>query len=261
MEITGCALTDRLGPWSLQSWDLLCQRRGMFVAQEITLKLGCRAAQARLLVLTAGDWLRAGSGDLPGGHGAAPTRAGRLCRPPAGEGELLRRRLEFGLRSRGCENEEKSSEPLTSFAHGRYIRRGARWQHQMARQDPSHGRNNRWTRSARSGPRGFACPPMTTRATARGSGRARASSVRRVRGASAWTAATLIAGLAAAAGYFAHHPQPTVAATITVTPGAPGNASAASGASRSCRRQWRPPAVQQSVKGTAGGTTDAPASG
>ena len=65
--------------------------------------------------------------------------------------------------------------------------------------------------------------------SARGSGRARASSVRRVRGASAWTAATLIAGLAAAAGYFAHHPQPTVPATTTVTPGAPGNASAASG--------------------------------
>ena len=64
---------------------------------------------------------------------------------------------------------------------------------------------------------------------ARGSGRARASSVRRVRGASTWTAATLIAGLAATTGYFAHHSQPTVPATTPVTPGAPGSASTASG--------------------------------
>jgi hypothetical protein len=63
----------------------------------------------------------------------------------------------------------------------------------------------------------------------RGSGRARASGVRRVRRASTWTAATLIAGLAAAAGYFAHHTQPAVPATATVTPGAPGSASTASG--------------------------------
>jgi hypothetical protein len=65
--------------------------------------------------------------------------------------------------------------------------------------------------------------------SARGSGRARTSSVRRVRGASAWTAATLIAGLAAVAGYFAHHTQPAVPTTTTVTHGAPGNASTASG--------------------------------
>jgi hypothetical protein len=63
--------------------------------------------------------------------------------------------------------------------------------------------------------------------SARGSGRARASNVRRVRGASTWTAATLIAGLAAVAGYFAHHSQPTVPATTTATPGAPGSASTA----------------------------------
>jgi hypothetical protein len=63
---------------------------------------------------------------------------------------------------------------------------------------------------------------------ARGPGRARASSVRPVRRASTWTAATLIAGLAAAAGYFAHHTQPAVPAT-TVTRGAPGSASTAGG--------------------------------
>jgi len=64
--------------------------------------------------------------------------------------------------------------------------------------------------------------------SAPGSGRARASSVRRVRRASTWTAATLIAGLAAAAGYFAHHGQPAVPATTTVTPGTQGSASTAS---------------------------------
>ena len=62
-----------------------------------------------------------------------------------------------------------------------------------------------------------------------GPGGARASSARRVRQASTWTAATLIAGLAAAAGYFAHHGQPAVPATTTVTPGAPANASTARG--------------------------------
>ena len=62
-----------------------------------------------------------------------------------------------------------------------------------------------------------------------GPGRARASGVRRVRRASTWTAAALITSLAAAAGYFAHHTQPAVPATTTVTPGAPGNASTASG--------------------------------
>ena len=61
-----------------------------------------------------------------------------------------------------------------------------------------------------------------------GSGRARASSVRRVRRASNWTAAALIAGMAAAAGYFAHHTQPAVPATTAVTPGAPGSASTVS---------------------------------
>ena len=65
--------------------------------------------------------------------------------------------------------------------------------------------------------------------SAPGSGRARASGIRRVRRASTWTVAALITSLAAAAGYFAHHTQQAVPATTTVTPGAPGGASTASG--------------------------------
>lgn len=65
--------------------------------------------------------------------------------------------------------------------------------------------------------------------SAPGSGRTRASGVRQVRRASAWTVAALITSLAAAVGYFAHHTQPTVPAATTVTPGAPGNASTVSG--------------------------------
>ena len=63
--------------------------------------------------------------------------------------------------------------------------------------------------------------------SARGSGPARASGMRQVRRVSNWTAAALIAGVAAAAGYFAHHTQAAVP-TATVTPGAPGSASTAS---------------------------------
>jgi len=62
----------------------------------------------------------------------------------------------------------------------------------------------------------------------RGSGQARASSVRRVRQVSNWTAATLIAGVAAATGYFAHHTQSVVPAATTVTPRGSGSASTAS---------------------------------
>jgi len=46
---------------------------------------------------------------------------------------------------------------------------------------------------------------------------ARAAGVRRVRQASNWTAALLIAGVAAATGYFAHHAPPAAPATGTVT--------------------------------------------
>src|SRR5690348_16454406 len=57
---------------------------------------------------------------------------------------------------------------------------------------------------------------------------ARVSGVRRVRQASNWTAALLIAGVAAATGYFAHHAPPATPATGAVT-SAPGG-SAATGA-------------------------------
>jgi hypothetical protein len=46
---------------------------------------------------------------------------------------------------------------------------------------------------------------------------ARTAGVRRVRQASNWTAALLIAGVAAATGYFAHHAPPAAPATSAVT--------------------------------------------
>lgn len=52
-------------------------------------------------------------------------------------------------------------------------------------------------------------------------GASRAEGVRRVRRASNWTAAALIAGVAAATGYFAHHTPPattTVGSTTQVAP-------------------------------------------
>lgn len=55
---------------------------------------------------------------------------------------------------------------------------------------------------------------------------ARASGVRRVRQASNWTAALLIAGVAAATGYFAHHAPPATPATSAVT-SVPGGTAAA----------------------------------
>ena len=54
---------------------------------------------------------------------------------------------------------------------------------------------------------------------------ARVSGVRRVRQASNWTAALLIAGVAAATGYFAHHAPPATTATGTVT-SVPGGTAA-----------------------------------
>jgi hypothetical protein len=56
----------------------------------------------------------------------------------------------------------------------------------------------------------------------RSGARARASGVRRARRATNWTAAALIAGVAAATGYFAHHPPAATPATSSVTavPGA-----------------------------------------
>jgi hypothetical protein len=53
---------------------------------------------------------------------------------------------------------------------------------------------------------------------------ARAGGLRRARRASNWTAAALLAGVAATAGYFAHHTQPAVPTATVVSPGAPGSA-------------------------------------
>ena len=55
--------------------------------------------------------------------------------------------------------------------------------------------------------------------------RSRASGVRRVRRASNWTAAALIAGVAAATGYFAHH-QPAAAPATSSVSGVPGSTAA-----------------------------------
>ncbi len=59
----------------------------------------------------------------------------------------------------------------------------------------------------------------------RGTARARASGIRRTRRASSWTVAALIAGVAAATGYFAHHPPAAAPATSSVT-GVPGGTAA-----------------------------------
>jgi hypothetical protein len=59
----------------------------------------------------------------------------------------------------------------------------------------------------------------------RGAG-ARGSGVRRVRQASNWTAALLIAGVAATTGYFAHHAPPATPATGAVTSSVPGGTAA-----------------------------------
>ena len=59
----------------------------------------------------------------------------------------------------------------------------------------------------------------------RGAARSRASGVRHVRRASNWTAAALIAGVAAATGYFAHH-QPAAAPATSSVSGVPGSTAA-----------------------------------
>jgi hypothetical protein len=63
----------------------------------------------------------------------------------------------------------------------------------------------------------------------RGAGSPRAGGVRRLRRASNWTAAALIAGVAAATGYFAHHTQPAAPAVTSVTGTAPGATTAGPG--------------------------------
>ncbi len=69
-------------------------------------------------------------------------------------------------------------------------------------------------------------PPKSRSAGgSRGMGRTRDAGVRRVRRVSNWTAAALIAGVAAATGYFAHHAAPAAPARTSVT-GVPGSTSA-----------------------------------
>jgi len=63
----------------------------------------------------------------------------------------------------------------------------------------------------------------------RGAASPRAGGVRRLRRASNWTAAALIAGVAAATGYFAHHAPPAAPTVTTVTGTAPGTGTAGPG--------------------------------
>lgn len=58
----------------------------------------------------------------------------------------------------------------------------------------------------------------------RGAARARAGGIRRARRASNWTAAALIAGVAVATGYFAHHPPAATPASSSVTSAPSGTA-------------------------------------
>src|SRR5215472_17543411 len=60
-------------------------------------------------------------------------------------------------------------------------------------------------------------------------GAPRTSGIRRLRRASNWTAAALIAGVAATTGYFAHHAQPATPAISTVSGTAPGAGTAGPG--------------------------------
>jgi hypothetical protein len=62
-----------------------------------------------------------------------------------------------------------------------------------------------------------------------GATRARADGVRRVRRAANWTAAALIAGVAAATGYFAHHPPAAAPAAVTPVTGTAGGSAVAGG--------------------------------
>jgi hypothetical protein len=61
----------------------------------------------------------------------------------------------------------------------------------------------------------------------RGAASPHAGGVRRLRRTSNWTAAALIAGVAAATGYFAHHAPPAAPTVTTVTGTAPGTGSTA----------------------------------
>ena len=96
---------------------------------------------------------------------------------------------------------------------------------------------------------------------ARQAGMTRDGGVRRVRRVSNWTAAALIAGVAATTGYFAHASQTAAptggAATGTATAGTAtvGTATAGTGAHKAC------PAAPVATSGGSGVTAAVPASG
>ena len=95
-------------------------------------------------------------------------------------------------------------------------------------------------------------------------GPGRADGVRRVRRAGNWTAAALIAGVAAATGYFAHHPAPAVSTAGATTQAQPGGQVPVAGHAATVPRQasGTAPVVTSggsgvavgSAPGTAGGT-------
>ena len=79
---------------------------------------------------------------------------------------------------------------------------------------------------------GYDEDPPYSRSAGYSRGGTRDAGVRRVRRVSNWTAAALIAGVAAATGYFAHHTAPAAPATTAVTgvtggtAGVPGSTTA-----------------------------------
>jgi hypothetical protein len=92
---------------------------------------------------------------------------------------------------------------------------------------------------------------------ARQAGMTRDGGIRRVRRVSNWTAAALIAGVAATTGYFAHASQtaaPTAGAPAG-TAAAAGSATAGTGAHKAC------PAAPVATSGGSGVTAAMPASG
>ena len=82
----------------------------------------------------------------------------------------------------------------------------------------------------------------------------REGGVRRVRRISNWTAAALIAGVAATTGYFMHAGQPAGPAAGT-TPGTAGTATTGTGAHKAC------PAAPVATSGGSGVAMAVPASG
>jgi hypothetical protein len=84
-------------------------------------------------------------------------------------------------------------------------------------------------------------------------GGTRDAGMRRVRRASNWTVAALIAGVAAATGYFAHHPAPAAPATtpVSTVPGStvPGSTTAGGAAAGVHKPSLSAPVVTSSGSG------------